>query len=162
MAEGMPTLAIGVKEFLDERGWRYQFDSQKNAFTLGLNIDSRLKKIDMIIQADEKAILVYGVCPIKADEGSMAVAAEFFARANYMLKLGNFDIDHRDGELRFNTCLVGRDAPSPDAIGHAIVTPFEMWKTFGDGLLAVLFGGASPEGEIRKIREKIEKGLSDA
>ena len=64
---------------------------------------------------------------------------------------GNFELDFRDGEIRFKVfCRSGDTILSDSQITDAIVTPLIQFDTYGDPLLSVLFGWKTPEEAIQE------------
>jgi len=49
---------------------------------------------------------VYSLCNHRAPENKRAAIAEVITRANYGLNLGNFEMDYRDGEIRFKVSML--------------------------------------------------------
>ena len=101
-------LVNAVKKFLEEDDWKYTFDEDMGVFDFGLRIKSKIQKIRYLIDTQEDAIILYGMCPISADcEDSemMSRMAEFFCRVNYGLKNGCFEFDFKDGEIRFKSYI---------------------------------------------------------
>lgn len=100
-------IANAINNFLTEDDWRFSFDEQRGLFEFGLCLKGKVKKIRYIVDVKEDEYLVYAISPLGADdddETMMASMAEFVCRANYGLKNGNFELDMRDGEIRFKSC----------------------------------------------------------
>ena len=107
-----------VRNVLDRKGYNYRFDADKNKFTMGFNLNrTKLKSCDIVvyvrpISGEEnycRALLAYGNIAISADKSSMAQVCEYLTRANYGLTVGNFELDHRDGEIRYKVSINVRD-----------------------------------------------------
>jgi hypothetical protein len=49
--------------------------------------------------------MFYSRAPINATAESRAPLREFFARANYGMVIGNFEMDVNDGEIRYKTSV---------------------------------------------------------
>lgn len=97
-------------------------------------------------------ISAYGLPTTKADETCMAETCEFIARANYGIAIGNFEVDVRDGELRYKVCINVRDGlPGHDALDDLISLPVLMFNRYGDGFLRVIMGVSTPKEAIEKI-----------
>ena len=50
---------------------------------------------------DEKIFLLYVTAPVKAPTEKRLVVAEYLTRANWVAVVGNFEMDFRDGEIRY-------------------------------------------------------------
>ena len=138
-----------VEDFLREDDWRYQADDEKELIRMGVNLKSKLKECKLIVDLREEFYLVYATINIQADEESRLRVAEYLSRANYGLRWGNFDLDMRDGEVRYKILVdCGDDCdcmPTKSVIERSIYFPASMMEKYGDGLLAVMYGFMSPE-----------------
>jgi len=96
----------------------------------------------------------YSTLEAKAAPEQMAAVCEFISRANYGLLLGNFEMDHADGEIRYRTSL--------DYEGGQLVK--EMVRTlvyanvltvnrYFKGLMGVLYGDIAPAAAIAKSEQ---------
>ena len=93
-----------IKEFLSMDDWHYSFDDRNGTFQFGLNISTRIKNIKYLVDVDEDSFIVYAYCPIGVDTDNTEIMhrmSDFVCRANYGLKNGNFELDMRDGEIRY-------------------------------------------------------------
>ena len=160
MATTMRQAIACVRNVLDSNGYKYRFDAEKNKFTMGFNLSrSKLKSCDIVIYVrpvndDEyycRALLAYGNINISADRQSMDEVCEYVTRANYGLTLGNFELDFRDGEIRYKMSINVRDClPGDDAIDDLWSIPVGMMNKYGDGLLAVNMGFSSAADAIAR------------
>lgn len=146
-------IADAIQRFLDDEDWNYDFQEEKGIFRFGLNLKCRIRNIQYIIDLNSNDYNVYGLIPLSAnrnDPNEMAQMAEFLCRANYGLRNGNFELDFRDGEIRYK-CYVdcqGLDAPTEDMVKHSIYCPVAMFERYGNGILQILFAGMSAEEAI--------------
>jgi len=150
-------IANAINTFLKEDDWHYSFDEQRGVFKFGLNLKSKLKKVNYLIHVKEDEYIVYAISPIGADEDDetmMAAIAEFVCRANYGLKNGNFELDMRDGEVRFKSFVDCEDImPSVEVIRNSIHCPAAMFKQYGDGIIDIIFGNASAKDAIARCEK---------
>lgn len=154
-------IANAIKSYLKEDDWHFSFDEETGLFRFGLSLSSKIKKINYIVDVKEDQYIVYAIAPIGADEEDkkmMATMAEFVCRANYGLKNGNFELDMRDGEVRFK-CFVDCEGitPSKDMVENSIHCPAAMFKRYGSGIVDIIFGNATAKEAV----EKCEKATED-
>jgi len=102
-------------------------------------------------------LLVYVLAPIRVPEPARAAAMEFFTRANYGLRIGNFELDPSDGEVRFKTS-VAYDGTLLDLalVRNALYAGVRTTDAYLPGLLGMLYGNLSPEAAIRGIEQDEE------
>lgn len=157
-------IADELKNYLKNNDWNFRFDDDRGVFSFGLNIRSKLKKIRYIIGVNEDSYVVYAASPISADEDDddqMKRIAEFVCRANYGLQVGNFELDFRDGEVRYK-CYVSCDGviPTTEMITESVHCPAAMFTRYGDGIIQVLFNDASAEQTIAVCEGMIPNSVS--
>jgi hypothetical protein len=96
--------------------------------------------------------LFYSVCPVPVGEDRRAAVAEFVARANYDMVLGNFELDFDDGEIRYKTSAPIEGAQlSPAIVALLVLVNLKTMDQYMPGILSVLHGGISPRDAIEKI-----------
>mgnify|MGYP000702488914 CR=1 FL=1 len=152
-----------VKKFLVEDDWHFSFDENTGVFDFGLRVKSKIQKINYIVDVHEDEIVVYGMCPIGADHtdsNMMAQMAEFLCRANYGLKNGCFELDFRDGEIRFRSFIDCEDLmPSTEVIKNSIHCTAAMFKRYAPGIVDIIFSGCTAKQAIAKCEKSPEDEL---
>lgn len=148
-----PEIRDCIKSILEAKNWHFSFIEEIGLFRFGLNLGGNIKNVEYVIDICEDDYLVFAQCPVAADCSDpvqMARMAEFICRANYGLRDGSFEMDFRDGELRYK-CYVNCDGmlPSEEVVLASVGRPAAMVKRFGKGILMVLFQGMSPEDAIQ-------------
>ena len=142
-------LYYASKEYLDSQKWSYHENLSEYRIDFTMNLKSKLSSCKVIVHAKEKGIFCLAVSPVKANPNQMLSVVEYITRANYGLLRGNFEIDYRDGEIRYKTFLNSVNiVPDIDDIGWTIDIGFLMLEKYGDGLLKNIMGFGNPEQDI--------------
>ncbi len=151
-----PEIQEVVEEFFDEDGWSYQPIDERGVIMTGISLHGKMKNIQLLVSIQSDGIICFSSAPIGADESNKAEVAEFITRANYGLSYGNFEMDYRDGEVRYKTTLYCGDGevPTLEQVRHTIIVNALMMKRYGDGLMEVLFDISSPEEAVRKCEQQ--------
>ena len=153
----MDELVELIKEFLAEDDWKYSFDEENRVFSFSLTIDSKLKHLKYYIYVHDDSYTVYAVSPLNADNDDkpvMASLAEFVCRANYGLRNGNFEIDMRDGEIRYKVFIdCGNLLPSNEVVRRSVIIPCVMFEKYSNGILDVMFKGLSAEEAVSECED---------
>lgn len=156
-------IASVVNTFLIEDDWRFSFDENHGNFNFGLSLKGKLKKINYIIDVLDDEYIVYAVSPIGADENDpqmMANMAEFICRANYGLKMGNFELDYNDGEVRFKIHVYCEDiTPTVAMVKRSIYCPASMFERYGAGIVDIIFNEASGKAAVEKCEKHSENEI---
>lgn len=151
------SVAKSIKSFLEGDDWHFSFDEEKGTFSFTLSMKNQMKKINYIISVKDSFYTVYAIAPIGADSADsegMLKMAEFICRANYGLRRGNFELDMRDGEIRYKYFVDFDDATlSQKAIKNSIYTPASMFIRYAPGIMSVIFGGAEAKDAVEKCEQ---------
>lgn len=156
-------IANAVCDFLNEDDWHFSFDQERGIFKFGLRLKGKLKKINYIVDIKDDEYLVYAISSLGADEEDsemMANMAEFICRANYGLKMGNFELDFDDGEVRFKVHVLCKGiTPTAEMIKRSIYCPASMFKRYGSGIVDIIFGNASGKDAVDKCEKHDESEI---
>ena len=101
---------------------------------------------------EQQQFVFYSVCSVNAPENKRQALAEFIARANYGMILGNFELDFTDGEIRYKTSIdVGNDKITYELIRQVVYTNVMMMDKYQPGIMSVIYSDVSPEEAIKQI-----------
>ena len=141
-----PELSNSVKDWLDNREWRYTFDANRGVYQFSSKLDSTVQRCTVSVYVRNEGISFISRIPINVMEAKKPAVAEFITRINYELVDGNFEMDYADGEIRFRMYIhCGDTIPSADNLEDHIMIPFAVWENYGDAFLSVLFANVEPQ-----------------
>ncbi|MCU0519829.1 MAG: YbjN domain-containing protein [Anaerolineae bacterium] len=104
------------------------------------------------IRVDLEQFLFYVIAPIKAPAQVLSAVVEYITRANYGLRIGCFELDHVDGEVRFRSSLdFEGETLTPGLMRNAIYPAVHTMDFYLPGLLSVMYGNKTPEQAISEI-----------
>lgn len=147
-------LLTRMVEYLDSKGLKYELNAQKDMINFSADIKSKLSGCREFIGIGETELQFFTVCPLKASRDVYGSVVEFLTRANYGLKVGSFEFDYSDGEIRYQYCLPCHETiPSMEDVQRCVLIGFQMFNVFGDGLLRNLMGFGDPEADIKAVKE---------
>jgi hypothetical protein len=139
-------------QFLEEDGWHPQQLEGQPVYRMGFAGRNGQTTCYAQIRMDLEQFLFYVMAPIKAPEDTLHAVAEYIARANYGMRIGNFEMDFSDGEMRYKSSLdFEASALTPGLIRNAIYPAVETMDRYLPGLLAVIYGGLPPADAIAEI-----------
>jgi hypothetical protein len=148
----MGQLADKVKEFFIGDDWRFS-ELEEGALRMGFSGRNGNWTCIARPREDRGIFLFYSIAAVNVPEEKRLQVAEYLTRANYGLPLGNFEMDFSDGEVRFKTSLdiEGEEYMLTPAMVKSLVysNVLTMDRYLG-GMMAVIYGDALPEQEIRK------------
>ncbi len=106
----------------------------------------------LVFEEDVRAVFVSAFPQPVAPEQFDAVS-EFCNRANFGLAIGNFELDHDGGELRFRTSIDAEGTtPTLELVRNAVVANVLTMDRYVTGILAVL-AGTTPADAVEDCEE---------
>lgn len=142
-----------VRDWLDSDDWHYDYNAEKHMISAGIKLDCKMRSARVYIPIrDDNSYIVNIVAPIKGDPNDLDELIKYLTMANYGLANGNFELDVRDGEIRYKTYVNCRELESlPDRIiKDSILVGWYMMERYGDGIAAISMGFSDAEAEIKK------------
>ncbi len=137
--------AVAILSFLESRGWTCSYDRDADVVDISYQGEHGPYVCFLLALEDEGRIVFYSACPVKVPEARRVAAAEFLMRANYGLTLGNFEMDFRDGEVRFKSSLeVDEDGPEGEPLQRVIQANVLAMDYYAPGIVQLAQGGESP------------------
>ena len=109
-------------------------------------------------QPDEvsQGILVYSVFPSTAPADRRQALAELAARANYLLRYGNLEIDFSDGQIRARTSARGGGEPLDfNVVAELVRANLEVAELLFPLVQRVAVEGADPAAVIAGLLEQL-------
>jgi hypothetical protein len=83
------------------------------------------------------------------DEKMRPFVLETLMRANHRLALGNFNLDHSDGEITYHlACPIGEAGLEDEVIGKLFGTAMATTDRYFAALMRVMYGGHTPEDAV--------------
>ncbi len=141
-----------LRQFLEEDEWYPQPLEDLHAYRAVFGGSNGETVCIAQIKMEMEQFLFYVVAPVKAPEEKRPAVAEFITRANYGLRIGNFEMDYRDGEVRYKSSLdFEGEILTPGLIKAAIYPAVYTMDRYLPGLMGVIYGHQSPEEAIAEI-----------
>lgn len=134
-----------LSTYLDDDEWFPHRIEGKYAYSMNYSGTYGDLRCYAIVRVDLEEFLFYAVAPVKVPEEVRSAVAEYLTRANYGLRIGNFELDYADGEVRYKSSLdFEGQILTADLIRNAIYPAVHTMDRYLTGLLRVSFGGATP------------------
>jgi hypothetical protein len=107
------------------------------------------------IRVDLEQFIFYVVMPVRAPAQMRLAVAEYLTRANYGLRIGNFEMDFDDGEVRYKSSVDFEGVELTTGLIRNVMYPaVQTMDRYLPGVLAVIFGGKSAKEAIIAIEEE--------
>ncbi len=156
----MSALYEEVKNFFIEDDWVfYETEKTDDVSIIQLICKGRNGRWTCYGQIDEKQrlFLFYSVFPNSIQKKCIPAVADFICRANYGLKIGNFEIDTDTGEIRYKTSADFENASIDRGIISNLVYA-NLWTMdrYMQGILDVAVGYEDVSSTIEQIENDPE------
>ena len=105
-------------------------------------------------EVDEESswLIFYSYLPVNVPPEKLAAAAEFISRANRGLRIGNFELDFEDGEVRYKTSIdIEGGELVNKIIDNLLRANLSTMNRYFSGIMGVIYGERPATYYIRKI-----------
>jgi hypothetical protein len=125
-------------------------DHDKKFIAFSMGGEAAVYKVRWAITHDDEVLQIDVAIPIQArDEKMRPLVLETLMRANHKLVLGNFNLDHSDGEIVYHlACPIGEAGLEDELIGKLFGTAMATTDRYFAALMRVMYGGHTPEDAI--------------
>lgn len=148
----MGELTEAVFGFFDEVGWSLQQVEEQPLWQAAFRGDNASWTCLAQVREEQAQFLFFSICPVNAPVERRLAVAEFVARANHGLYIGNFELDMADGEIRYKTSIdVSGDRLSPALVAPLVYANVLMMDRYLPGIMSVIYGDASPAEAVAKV-----------
>jgi len=141
-----------LEQFLIDDGWYPTAIDGTTAYRSGFNGDSGKFRIIAHVNVELEQMYLYVIAEVNVPDAERVAVAEFITRANYGMRIGNFELDFTDGEVRYKSSIDFEGQPlTPRLINNAIYPAVTTMDRYFPSLMKVAFGGASPTDAVQEI-----------
>jgi hypothetical protein len=112
--EYAPPALESLKRAFAENGWPFSEVAGANVLVSDLSGPLGTWRFYAQVVEEQRLLLLYSICPVRAPEERRSEVSHFLTRVNYGLSAATFELDFDDGEVRCKTVL--QLDPEPDAV----------------------------------------------
>lgn len=148
----MNALIETIAKTFHENEWNYERDDDPELLHFGFSGENASYRAIALANEDNRVIIFTLAAPTNVPEARRAAMAEFLARANWGLRLGNFEMDMSDGEFRYrvSACFTETE-PATALIREMLGTALVTFDRYYPGIMAVCFADQNPEHAVASI-----------
>ncbi len=152
-ANGLRAFAT-VGQFLEEDGWNPQEIQERYAYRTYFYGRNGELRCYAYVRIDLQQFVFYAIATFRVPEQARSAVAEFITRANYGLRIGNFEMDYSDGEIRYKSGIdFEGEQLTLNLIKYTIYPVVQTMDHYLPGLLKVSFGGQNPLEAIEELEQ---------
>ena len=151
----MARVLDALNRFFEDDDWKIDPVEGHNAVRMAFSGDAGKWACFAQAREDQEQMVFYSVFPVNVPEEHRTEVALFLTRANYGMILGNFEIDLRDGEVRYKTatdCEANAEIEPAMIKPHVYANVLTMDRYYG-ALQAVAAGEKDAAAAIQEVEE---------
>jgi len=139
-------------DFMEEEDWKYEI--LEGETVLRFNFKGRAGRLLCYadVEEDKDWLIFYSYLPVNAPADKMQTVAEFIARANRGMRIGNFELDFEDGEIRYKTSIDIEGGELTNKMIHNLLQAnLSTMDRYFPGVMELIYSEKSPRDLIQKI-----------
>lgn len=145
-----------VENSLQSHSFRYEIlldNENQQVFKLGIGLKNGRCDCFVNVIPEQNQVLISIVAPTFVPPNQRLSISEFITRANNGLVIGNFEMDHEDGELKYKASYFYDDTfpTSEDVFSKNLFVAFHMMDRFLPGIMSVIYANVTPQTAINQI-----------
>lgn len=142
-------------QHLEEHDVRFMANSESSSIFAEFRGEVGTYRIIAVVDPEGDLFQVFGYAPVRIPSGARPAIAETIVRANYGLKVGKFEMDWNDGELRFQAAQILSEGQLDDeVIGRLMGTTMAMLDMYLPAVMSVIYGNELPEDAVRHVEAR--------
>ena len=145
---------LTLRQFLKKNGWDVEEIQGEYAFKARENENDELcpKTYFFQIKVDLEQFLFYIVPDLTLLPDMLPLVAEFTARANFGMRIGNFEVNYKDYQVYFRSSVNFKGDRLSEALIKGVIEPaLEAFDEYFTGLAKIIAGIDTPEAAIYAI-----------
>lgn len=141
-------------DFLKADAWNPELLEDKQAYKIQFESKIGVGTAYAQIFVGLEQFVFYIMSSVKVPEELRSTVAEYITRVNYGLRVGNFEMDYEDGEVRYKSCIDFEGEILTDGyIRNTIYPALKTIDRYLPGLMKVIYGSKTPVEVVTEIEE---------
>lgn len=148
-------------DFMEEEDWKYEI--LEGETVLRFNFKGRSGRLLCYADVEESKgwLIFYSYLPVNAPADKMVAMAEFVTCANRGMRIGNFELDFEDGEIRYKTSIdIEGGELASKMIHNLLQANLSTMDRYFSGIMEIIYTEKSPKELIQKIEGSEENLFS--
>lgn len=139
-------------QFLAEDEWHPQPIDGTTAYRSGFNGRNGRFRVVAHVNVELEQLYVYVIADVNVPTDTRLPVAELMTRANYGMRIGNFELDLADGEIRYKSSIdFEGEMLTAQLISNAIYPAVTTIDRYLPAILRVAYGSVSPAEAIGEV-----------
>jgi hypothetical protein len=139
-------------DYMETEQWKYEIIEGETVLRFHFKASSGRMLCYADVEEDKHWLTFYSYLPVNAPHGKVVETAEFLTRANRGMRIGNFELDYDDGEVRYKTSIdIEGGELTHKMIDNLLRANLATMNRYFTGLMELIYGDRSPEELIDEI-----------
>jgi hypothetical protein len=145
----METAFESLVRILESDELSYQTDYDRKTLATSLHGENAHFRIYVSVDEEASLLQIFAIVPVVVPGGCRTLVAEAVVRANYGMKVGKFEMDFSDGELRFQIGVPFSAGSLDDEIVRRLLgTAVKVTDLYFPAFMSIIYGNEIPEDAI--------------
>lgn len=142
-----------IRDFMDSHDLSFHECEIAGGLVFRCSISTEIASYQTVIGALAEMMFVTVQHPLRIPEGARRMMAEATCRMNWGLKFGRFELDFRDGELRFHDSrwIGALQQPDPEVIQTMLMCAMSTADRYLPAVNAIVYANDAPEDAVKRV-----------
>lgn len=139
-------------DFMEEEEWKYEILEGETVLRFHFKGSSGRLLCYADVEEEKDWLIFYSYLPVNTPQEKMLVMAEFVTRANRGMRIGNFELDFEDGEIRYKTSIdIEGGEFTSKMIDNLLRANLSTMNRYFPGMMELIYSDKTPKELIEKI-----------
>jgi hypothetical protein len=139
-------------DFMEEEEWKYEILEGESVLRFHFKGSAGRLLCYADVEEEKDWLIFYSYLPVNTPTDKMATMAEFITRANRGMRIGNFELDFEDGEIRYKTSIdIEGGELTSKMIDNLLRANLSTMNRYFPGMMELIYSDKSPKEAIQKI-----------
>ena len=145
-------------DYMEEEKWKYEIIEGETAVRFLFKGTAGRVLCYADVDESKEWLIFYTYLPVNTPRDKLDEMSEFTSRANRGMRIGNFELDYDDGEIRFKTSVdVEGGALTHKMIDNLLRANLTTMNRYFPGMMELIYADEEPSTIIRKIETPEEE-----
>jgi hypothetical protein len=139
-------------DFMEEEEWKYEIVEGETVLRFNFTGSAGRLLCYADVEEDKDWLIFYSYLPVNAPPEKMQAMSEFITRANRGMRIGNFELDYEDGEIRYKTSLdIEGGELTNKMIDNLLRANLSTMNRYFPGMMELIYSDKAPKDLVQRI-----------
>lgn len=148
----MPGIFSRLIDFMEEEAWKYEILEGETVLRFHFKGTAGRLLCYADVEEEKHWLIFYSYLPVNTPPEKLATMAEFITRANRGMRIGNFELDFEDGEIRYKTSIdIEGGELINKMIDNLLRANLSTMNRYFSGMMELIYSDKTPKELISRI-----------